>query len=108
MQEYLLGQTGLDVPVRNVTEAVKGVNNIRQTGNVIDNLLTGLRVATAGDVAKTKLNEQYKLVKDLENKMKQMKKEGIKIQTIKELEAESSKSNIDDLREQMRNLLAQY
>lgn len=105
MQEYLLSQTGLDVPIKGVKSVTEGLQGISQGGDVVTNLLNALRITSQTDKNRVQLDKQYDQVTDLTNYMKELKKQGTNVKTLKELEVESSKSNIDIIRKKLEQQL---
>jgi hypothetical protein len=71
-QEYVLGQTGLDVPLKSITGA-----GMLLGGDIKGGLAQLTNMGSQGDVAKEKLASSYDRLDALQAKVKVLKSQGV-------------------------------
>lgn len=96
-QEYLLSQTGLDVPVATGADVIRGIGNLAK-GNIespfdfIDRTV-GRSLFSTGDVEKAATSRAYDEIRRIEGLMKYYRQEGIDIKTLRDIQNENKQLN---------------
>jgi hypothetical protein len=91
-QEYLLGQTGLDVPIQTGKDIIDAGQNIYQratgqyTGDITEPRGLFSSAVSAGSVAKNQRSRAYEELRRLQDLMRWAKQEEIDVPTLTELE----------------------
>lgn len=96
-QEYLLSQTGLDVPVATGADIIRGIRNLAKNQiespfDFIDQTV-GRSLFSTGDVEKAAIARAYDEIRRIEGLMKYYKQEGIDIKTIRDIQNENKQLN---------------
>lgn len=92
-QEYLLGQTGLDVPATAVADAARTILRPKDSfGENIEQAL-GRSVVSSGDEAKAQRSKQYEELQQVKDLMSYFKQEGVPVLTLSEIENNKPKQN---------------
>lgn len=105
--EYMLMQSGLDVPYKSITSLIQGTTGLAKgeddIGTFVKDTL-GRTIVSTGDINRTAVSRNYAELKQLQNLLRFYKQEGIEIPTINELE----NKNINDYYKNINNILKQY
>lgn len=94
-QEYLLSQTGLDVPYIFGKDVATGIGQLAKTGDVGGALKTmvGRSALSSGDINRAATSRAYEELNQLRELMKYYKQENINILTLAEAENKNPKLN---------------